>query len=70
MAAVEKKLTKTLCKVFINVSDTADNPVWRLIDEPVAALDIAMDPETESQDYCQCSGGSGCDKGGLRPFER
>lgn len=48
--ATEKKLTKNLCKIFIDVSDTTNSPDWRQIDKSTV-LDIAMNPETESQDY-------------------
>lgn len=50
MAATEKKLTKNLCKIFIDVSDGAETPEWAQIDKSTV-LDIAMNAETESQDY-------------------
>lgn len=48
--AVETKITKNLCKIFIDVSDGAVTPEWKQIDKSTV-LDIAMNPETESQDY-------------------
>lgn len=48
--AVEKKLTKNLCKIFIDVSDGNGDPLWKQIDKSTV-LDIAMNPESESQDY-------------------
>lgn len=50
MAAVETKLTKNLCKIFIDVSDGSGTPLWKQIDKSTV-LDIAMNPESESQDY-------------------
>ena len=48
--AVETKITKNLCKIFIDVSEGGDTPEWAQIDKSTV-LDIAMNPETESQDY-------------------
>lgn len=48
--ATESKITKNMCKIFIDVSDGAETPEWEQIDKSTV-LDIAMNPETESQDY-------------------
>lgn len=50
MAAKEMKLGKHLCKIFIDVTDGAEEPDWAQIDKSTV-LDIAMNPETETQDY-------------------
>lgn len=48
--ATESKITRNLCKIFIDVSNGSGTPDWKQIDKSTL-LDIAMNPETETQDY-------------------
>lgn len=46
----ESKITKNLCKIFIDVSDGSAEAEWKQIDKSTV-LDLAMNAETESMDY-------------------